>query len=288
MATSGSFDYYLTTNQIIQEALEQVGLIRVNQTPSGDLIASAMRTLNSMLKIWQATTGMRLWTVERRFYSLSASSVVLGSDGVDYRCINNHTSAANTVPVTGAKYAGYWFELETTAGSAHVDSTAYTSLNHVDLEDDVIDLWQEGHTVRRGEQDFPIYKFTREEFEEKLNKNENETSRTRRVYFDRGRDNPYLKVWPWPDDTTDLLSIQIVRKLEDFDAATNNPDTTAKYLEALSFGLALRLSPKAALSDKETRKIEFLASNAFTACTEDDNESGDLQIGPDHRFRRYY
>ena len=282
MATSGSFDFNITTTQILQEALELTGLIRINQTPSGDLTTSAMRTLNGMIKAWQTDT-VKLWTVEQRFYSLSASSVVLGTDGVDYRCVNNHTSASNTTPVTGAKYAGYWFELATTAGGAWITDTAYTSLNYIDLEADVLELWQEGHTVRVSEQDFPIYKYTREEYWEKLNKNENEKSQARRIYFDRGRDNPHVRIWPWPDDSTDLISLQVIRKLEDFDAALNNPDTPSKWIEAITYGLAERLSPKAALSEKETRKLMAFASRALELAKDDDTESGDFQIAPNLR-----
>lgn len=281
MATSGSFDYQATTTNIIQEALEQTGTLRAGQTIPASLYVSCLRTLNNMVKAWQSDNIM-LWTVIERFYSLTASSEVIGSDGVDYKCINPHDGAALTAPVTGAEYAGYWHELATTAGGAHdaTGATSYVSLNHIDLEDDVLDVI-DGSFIRDSEVDHPLVTLTRHEWGDKQHKSEDESQRPRNVFFTRGRDNPAIKLWPWPDATTYLLGLQIVRKLEDFDAALNNPDTTVKYTDAMTWGLSYRLCPKAGVSGDKLRTIKNLAEGSYLTIAGDDNEGGSMSVQPD-------
>lgn len=46
--------------------------------------------------------------------SVNTQSVVVGTDGNDYKCITNHTSSSSTKPITGADYLLYW---EATGGS---------------------------------------------------------------------------------------------------------------------------------------------------------------------------
>ena len=49
---------------------------------------------------------------------------VIGTDGLIYTCILDHTSSAANKPITGVNYATYW-ELKGTSGSVWVTGTAY-------------------------------------------------------------------------------------------------------------------------------------------------------------------
>ncbi len=77
------------------------------------------------------TTGNVL--AERRLYvwpflsSVDAQSLILGTDGLRYRCIYPHTSSASTRPVSGANWRMVW-ELGGTGSSAWVTGTAYTAV----------------------------------------------------------------------------------------------------------------------------------------------------------------
>lgn len=53
-------------------------------------------------------------------------SEVLGTDGLNYVCIQTHTSATENKPVTGANYADFWFQAGE-SGIAWVTATAYRS-----------------------------------------------------------------------------------------------------------------------------------------------------------------
>jgi hypothetical protein len=53
MATSGSFDFGTSRDEIINGALKDCGLLLPNQQALSDHVADASVTLNFMLKAWQ-------------------------------------------------------------------------------------------------------------------------------------------------------------------------------------------------------------------------------------------
>ena len=55
--------------------------------------------------------------------------------------------------------------------------------------------------------------------------------------------NGILKVWPTPDNATDVLQFWYERILEDFDASTDTPDFAIEWAEALILGLAAKMAP---------------------------------------------
>lgn len=62
MTTSSSTNFTLTRDEIIQEALEQIGAIGIGDTISATDITTCSRTLNMMIKAWEAK-GIHLWTL---------------------------------------------------------------------------------------------------------------------------------------------------------------------------------------------------------------------------------
>lgn len=71
MATSNSINFTLTRDEIIQDALELIGAVDIGATPSATDITTCARTLNLMVKSWQAT-GVHLWTETEMSLSLVA------------------------------------------------------------------------------------------------------------------------------------------------------------------------------------------------------------------------
>lgn len=70
MTVSGSYDFGLTRNQIITEALENLGVIAAGETPSAADMESAGKSLNLLLKGLQADR-IALWAVDQQYVSLS-------------------------------------------------------------------------------------------------------------------------------------------------------------------------------------------------------------------------
>ncbi len=82
MATSGSVDYSLTRSALIKESMQLVGAISEGIDPNDTQYLDASRTLNIMVKAWQAY-GLNLWTIETASIDLAAStaSYTLGPSG---------------------------------------------------------------------------------------------------------------------------------------------------------------------------------------------------------------
>ena len=97
MAISGSSDFNLITNEIIELAYKSINALRDGDTLTGGQYSTGRKLLNMI----QKNLGLLLWNQEIITVNLTASSIVLGSDGVDYECIRNHTASTSNKPVTG-------------------------------------------------------------------------------------------------------------------------------------------------------------------------------------------
>jgi hypothetical protein len=256
MARSGSRDFTLDRNDLIYSALRKAQFGTAGIT--NDIIKTAIKDLNVMIKAWQ-NEKIFLWAVVWEPTTLTASSVVVGTDGNDYECIRNHTSAATNKPITGANYTSYWEATGSTgSGSVWATSTSYTSISNVTLSTDIIGIEPEGNFLRGNGYDTPITKVSREEFMDYGTKT-SEAPPTA-FWFNR-QHTPEIFLYPYPDDSTDVLHLQVIKKLQDFDAGGNEADFPEEWLEAIIFGLASRLA-------FENPKIERLTRNDLVALAE--------------------
>ena len=111
MATSGSVNYTQTRNDVIQDALQHIGVYGIGRTVSSEDMNFANNTLNKMIKAWQAK-GIQLWTQEEGVlliadntaeYTLSADStsarVTLDSDFIITELNGAHSASATTLTV---------------------------------------------------------------------------------------------------------------------------------------------------------------------------------------------
>ncbi len=64
MTTSGSYDFSLNRNELIDTALRTLNVISADETPDDAVYTHAARKLNMMLKAWQAD-GLHLWRKRR-------------------------------------------------------------------------------------------------------------------------------------------------------------------------------------------------------------------------------
>mgnify|MGYP001178302781 CR=1 FL=1 len=74
-----------------------------------------------------STTEFLIWPSPS---SVTATSVVTGTNSTVYSCVKAHTSESATRPISGARYAQYWTATGTSP-SAWATSTAYTSGEHI-------------------------------------------------------------------------------------------------------------------------------------------------------------
>lgn len=118
MALSGSYNYLVSATDIITEALELIGAYDVGTSPSNDDIGSCLRTLNMMVKNWQAD-NFYVWKEENcvLFQEYDENEYSIGPTGdhsstsyVKTEVSTAAASAATAVAVDSATGVGDTFD----------------------------------------------------------------------------------------------------------------------------------------------------------------------------------
>jgi len=223
MAVSGTYDFNLDIDEVIQEAMEMIG----GEDTLGHEPASARRSINLMLKDWQ-NRGILLWTT-------SVSSV---------------TVAAST--------------------------TAY------DLSSSTIDTLEV--VLNRDDTDIQLTRISPEEY--LLIPNKTQTGRPMQYSIRRGRDNPVMSVWPIPENSTDILKMEIFSELQDVNkSAIQNADLPKRFLPAMTCGLSYYMSMKR--PGVEAGRIQMLKGNyeeKLGRAMLEDRERATMRVVPKLRF----
>ena len=223
MAVSGTYDFNLDIDEVIQEATEMIG----GEDTLGHEPASARRSINLMLKDWQ-NRGVLLW-------STSVSSVTVAASTANYSLSSSTIDALEVV-------------------------------------------------LNRDSTDIQLQRITPEEY--LLIPNKTQTGRPSQYSIRRERDNPVMSVWPIPDNSTDVLKIEIISELQDVNkSAIQNADLPKRFLPCLTCGLAYYMSMKRPLVPEN--RIMMLKANyeeLLMRAMEEDRERASMFIRPKLRY----
>ena len=141
-------------------------------------------------------------------------------------------------------------------------------------------------TTRRDTTYIKITRITPEEY--LLIPAKTQTGRASQYSIRRGRDNPVMSIWPIPENSTDILRMEIVSEVQDVDkSAIQNADTPKRFLPALTCGLAYYLSmkrtPPLAAEAVWASKIVMLKTNyeeMLGRAMEEDRERASIYLLP--------
>jgi hypothetical protein len=158
----------------------------------------------------------------------------------------------------------------------------YTAGVDFDITDanliDVLDA-----VLTRSGVDTPVIPWTRQDY---LNIPEKGIEgRPDRMFVDKQRDQLVFTFWPVPENSTDVIVFNGVRKFEDSDTAADNADIPYYMLDAFAAGLAARLAEKYAPPELE-EKLWIKSERAFRKAQNAVRERGDVRIVPTSGSRR--
>jgi len=239
MATSGSYDWSLTANGIINEALEDLGVIVPGGTPATAITTSSLAVLQRITKNLSAK-GMRVWSIDWVQKTFSAASEVTGTDGEIYTCILSHTGAASNRPITGANYSTFWIQKGTSGGTW--STTSYTATGDFEADSNTLNILQA--FIREGTQDSQLPIGRMEDYFSIIDKTVD--GKPSSLYFEKLR-TPHIYLYPQPDHTNYanyVLHYLRESMLEDFDAVGNDPDFPTIFIDYLVKELRYTLAPK--------------------------------------------
>jgi hypothetical protein len=185
------------------------------------------------------------------------------------------TTFTITVPV------GTFAAAETITGSSSAATTTVSAaVSLVDCQStvDILEV-----VLRRSGEDIGITRISRQEYLTTPTKTTQ--GRPTQVYIDR-QITPTLTVWPTPENSTDSLVYYRVRRIEDADAATNNPDIPFRFLPCLVAGLAFHISLKKA--PQRTQILKAFYEEEFERAASQDIEHGiPLRLVPTYQSMRF-
>lgn len=268
MATSGSYDFTMTRDTIISAAFRKSGI----STPTATDVTNAAEALNLICKALQ--TDNEIWTRNWTQKTFTASSEVTGTDGNIYTCILSHTSAASNKPITGANYLTYWVKKGTTGGT-WITATAYTSIGDFTLTDETVDI-EKAFIRDTNSNDYPVRIAPLTEYLSVLDKSN--TGRPYMLVFDKQL-NPVVYLYYQPDVTTYILHYLRIKRLQDFDASTDNPDFPVHWFRYLVYALAAEIAPDLQkLSVGEIDRLEQKAAKLLNSAISISNETVDREF----------
>jgi hypothetical protein len=291
MATSASVDFELDIASYVEEAFERCGL----EVRTGYDLKTARRSLNLMLADW-ANRGLNQWTIEQ-------TSITLASDISDYpggtltmtvgasgsftvgETITGGTSAA-TASITSLPSSttmaitipsGTFTSGETITGGTSAATTTVSAAVDLTTTQKTIDMLSA--VITRDSTDYGITRLSRDEF---LNiPNKTQTGRPSQFFLDR-QITPILKLWPVPENNTDIIKFDRLIRMDDADDYTNTLQIPFRFYPCLAAGLAYYLSIKRA--PERIQLLKAIYDEEFNRAMEEDRDRASFTIAPSYNY----
>jgi hypothetical protein len=136
--------------------------------------------------------------------------------------------------------------------------------------------------VRRDGTDYALNRISRDEY---LNIPTKSTTGRPTQYFVDRLINPVLKMWPLPDNSTDVVYYNALIRLDDADTYTNTVQVPFRFYPALAAGLAYYISIKRA--PERSQLLKTVYEEEIGRAMDEDRDRSSFRVAPDLRNYRY-
>ena len=312
MATSGDIVFKVTSDEIITEALELLGVLGEGESPTTAQLSSSRRTLNMMTKTWQAE-GLNLFAVQRLFLfpkkgqaeyplgdtsgtnfttSFVTSAVAVAASELDTTIELDDVTGVNAGDFIGIYTVDNVFHWAQIIGSpaGNVVNIAFGPLPADVLVGAVVYSYTavaerpmlilEGYTHQFSGTDIPLDLIGRVDYYELANKTTE--GFINQIYYDPQIDDGNLFVWPLVSDERDYLILLVQRTLFDMNTGANNPDYPQEWYMPLAYNLARYLAPKYGTPQMDYSRLMQQARELYDLARGFDTEMGtSMYLRPD-------
>ena len=276
MASSGSDNFSVNRNEIINLAAEMAGVKGTGTVLSAATINSMAMLLNLIVKQWMGKAdfapGLKVWSRKRAylFPALNTSSYSLGPSGTHFTATYYSTtldaneaigqttlSVTSTASMVNADNIGircndgsiHWSTVSSFVANdtvtiasaltvaADSGATVYYYTSKAPMPLDII-------SIRRRDtsnNETPMAKMTLADYEEGI-LNKQEDGDPSSFLYERGITNGTIRFDLEPTDTSEVYMVTYLRPIEDFDSATDSPDYPQEWYRALVGQLAMDVS----------------------------------------------
>jgi hypothetical protein len=149
-----------------------------------------------------------------------------------------------------------------------------------DLSADVIDILS--LVVRRSGTDYALSRISRDEYLSIPTKTT--TGRPTQFFVDR-QITPNLKLWPLPDNDTDVVIYDALTRMDDADTYVNTVDMPFRFYPCLAAGLAYYIAMKRA--PERLQILKPIYEEEMNRAMDEDRDRASFRVSPDLRNYRY-
>ena len=156
------------------------------------------------------------------------------------------------------------------------ESTTDYSLNAniIDILDVVL-----RRTINQTQTDISMNRVSRSEYINIPNKTTK--ARPSQFFLDK-LSTPTLKIWPAPENSTDILVFNKIVRMDDADKATNTMDMPFRFFPCFAAGLAYYISLKRA--PERTAQLKAIYEEEFRRAADQDEDRASFNIRPNIRM----
>lgn len=317
MARSGSYDFSINRDEIIQGALRQIGVLGESQTPSTTRVTQASQQLNLMIDEWEYM-GVGLWLAKRLVLFPQADTVdyYIGPTGISsyasYCCLLSEYAKTEVATASDASDTtievdsdddftnGDYIGIETDNGDIH-----WTTINGVPAADVItittgvdyavsVDNHVYGFTnvVQRPLEIISAYRRDLSQTDPidtmlelvSIDEYRSQTAKYSEGYptmlaYEMLLDDIRIHLWPEPSDMKNIIHLLVKYPIQDFDASTDDWDFPRGWGNALKLNLALQLAPE--YGRKVSQELLMNATAALERCMGADRELEGAVVRPD-------
>jgi hypothetical protein len=305
MATSGSVDFSVNRDEIIKDAMFEIGALGDSETPTDADIQLYSRYLNRLVKQWQGQAdfapGLKMWSRKRATLYLQneENSYELGPTGDNWAVSPLETtlsvaatSGATSITVTTVTgiSSGMYIGIRQDDNSIHwttvsgAPSGSVVSLTAGTTDDCSAGAAVFAYTtkarrplqfvslmwVNASNNEIPMIPMTVQDYELLVRKINVGTPVS--YYYESQLTDGVMYLNCYPSDTSARLEAVYISPTEDFDAATDTPDYPQQWYRALHFGLAVDIWGTARQGEP-TKRLIGLRDEAIAMARNQDVET---------------
>ena len=293
MAVSGSKNFELDVADYVEEAFERCGL----EVRTGYDLKTAKRSLNLMLAEW-ANRGLNQWTITETSivtatgvteYPAGPLLMTVASDaGFEVsETLTGGTSGATTIVtnIPSSNTLSITIPVETfvsgetlTGGTSGTSSTLSAA---IDLSNAASTIDVLSAVITKDSTDLSIDRVSREAFINIPNKTS--SGRITQYFLDRQL-TPVLKVWPAPNNDTDIIKFNRLTRMDDADIYSNSLDLPFRFYPCLAAGLAYYIAMKRAPNRLQMLKAVY--EEEFDRAATEDRDRASFTVVPAVNYLR--
>lgn len=311
---SGTVNFTVTRDDICTLALQYLGVIAEGETPNAYQMGVVTKILNMLVKQWQGTAdfapGLKVWSRKRGDLILDStkSSYLLGPTGDRWAANLNRTTTAaaylaGATVIVVASVAGmlngdqfgvvlqsgsiFWTTVSSISGNnvtvaAGLPSPALSGAIVYDYTSKQIQPLQIVACTLKDNQGNTVYaldKVTVETMEAQPSLTNSATlADPLQYYYERQSGNGVLYLNTYPSDLSKFLHFVFLSPIQDFNAATDNPDYPQNWFLPLSQGLAINSGP--IFNKPISQDLKDLFQASITIARNQDPDTSDLYFQP--------